>query len=64
MINARKRLIVCTIKSVMEKLNHHWSLRMLADKMVELKYTDSISHEAVRQVLKKTKSNPGGSKVG
>ena len=41
-----------------------WSLRMLADKMVELKYTDSISHEAVRQVLKKTKSNRGGSKVG
>ena len=41
-----------------------WSLRMLADKMVELKYTDSISHEAVRQVLKKTKSNLGGSKVG
>jgi transposase len=41
-----------------------WSLRMLADKMVELEYTDSISHETVRQVLKKTKSNRGGSKVG
>jgi transposase len=36
-----------------------WSLRLLADKMVELKYTDSISHETVRQVLKKTKSNRG-----
>jgi len=41
-----------------------WSLRMLADKMVELNYTDSISHETVRQVLKKTKSNRGGSKAG
>ncbi len=41
-----------------------WSLRMLTDKMVEIKYTGSISHEAVRQVLKKTKSNRGGSKVG
>lgn len=41
-----------------------WSLRLLADKMVELKYTDSISHETVRQVLKKTKLNHGGSKVG
>jgi transposase len=41
-----------------------WSLRLLADKMVELKYTDSISHETVRQVLKKTKSNRGGSKDG
>jgi hypothetical protein len=32
-----------------------WSLRLLADKMVELEYVDSISHETVRRVLKKTK---------
>ena len=32
-----------------------WTLRLLADKMVELKYVDSLSHEAVRKVLKKTK---------
>ena len=31
-----------------------WSLRMLADKMVELKYVESISHETIRKVLKKT----------
>lgn len=31
-----------------------WSLRLLANKMVELKYVDSISYETVRQVLKKT----------
>jgi transposase len=37
-----------------------WSLRMLADKMVALNYTDSVSHETVRQVLKKTKLSPGG----
>ena len=30
-----------------------WSLRLLADKMVELTYVDSISHETVRRVLKK-----------
>jgi len=30
-----------------------WSLRLLANKMIELKYTDSISHETVRSVLKK-----------
>ena len=41
-----------------------WSLRMLADKVVELEYIDSISHEAVRRILKKTKSNPGNEKVG
>lgn len=41
-----------------------WSLRLLADKMVELKYAESISHETVRQVLKKTKLNRGRSKGG
>ena len=30
-----------------------WSLRLLADKMVELKYVENISHETVRTVLKK-----------
>ena len=31
-----------------------WSLRMLADKVVELKYAESISHETVHKALKKT----------
>ena len=31
-----------------------WSLRLLVDKMVELKYVDSISYETIRRVLKKT----------
>lgn len=31
-----------------------WSLRLLADKMVELNYVEAVSHETVRQVLKKT----------
>ena len=31
-----------------------WSLRLLADKLVELGYVESISHEAVRRALKKT----------
>ena len=30
-----------------------WSLRLLADKMIELNYVESISHESVRSVLKK-----------
>ena len=41
-----------------------WSLRLLADKVVELNYIDSISHESVRRILKKTKSNLGDKKVG
>jgi len=31
-----------------------WSLRLLADKLIELKYVDYISHITVRDVLKKT----------
>lgn len=37
-----------------------WTLRMLADELVELKIVDSISHETVRQVLKKTNCSHGG----
>ena len=37
-----------------------WSLRMLAEKMVELQYAESVSHETVRTVLKKTKLSHGG----
>jgi len=36
-----------------------WTLRLLADKVVELGYVDSISYEAVRQTLKKTNLNLG-----
>lgn len=32
----------------------NWSLRLLAEKAVELEIVDSISHETVRQTLKKT----------
>lgn len=42
----------------------HWTLHLLAERMVELDYVESISHESVRQLLKKTNSGPGASKVG
>ena len=41
-----------------------WSLRLLADRAVELGYIDSVSHETVRRVPKKTPSNPGGASAG
>ena len=31
----------------------HWALRLLADRLVELGVVESISHECVRQTLKK-----------
>ena len=41
-----------------------WSLRLLADKVVELKYAESISHETVRRVLKKRLKTLEGKRVG
>ena len=37
-----------------------WTLRLLADKMIELGYLDSISNVAIGQRLKKTNLSPGG----
>lgn len=34
-----------------------WPLRLLADRMVELGYVESLSHETVRRTLKKTNSS-------
>jgi putative transposase len=34
-----------------------WSLRLLADKVVELGFCEQISHTEVRTILKKTNSN-------
>ena len=36
-----------------------WSLRLLADKLVELEIVDAISHETVRQAMKKKTLNRG-----
>jgi len=36
-----------------------WTLQLLADKVVELKFTDSIARETVRQALKKTNLSRG-----
>jgi transposase len=41
------------------KGRERWTLRLLADKMVELEHVDHLSHETVRQVLKKTSSSRG-----
>jgi hypothetical protein len=41
-----------------------WSLRLLADEVVKLEYIDNVSHETIRQVLKKTNLSLGDTKVG
>jgi len=36
-----------------------WTLRLLADRMVQLAYVDQISYQTVRRTLKKTRSSLG-----
>jgi hypothetical protein len=40
-----------------------WSLSLLADKMVEMEYVESISHETIRRVLKKRVEATEGSRL-
>ena len=44
--------------------DEHWTLRLLAGKVVELGLAPSLSHETVRLHLKKTSSNRGRSRSG
>jgi len=37
----------------------HWTMQLLADRLVQLKVVDSISDETVRRTLKKGGSSPG-----
>ena len=55
---AEAKLIACSCGPAPEGRSK-WTLRLLADKAVELKLVDSISHETVRQMLKKTSSSLG-----
>lgn len=41
-----------------------WSVRLLADKMVELKYVDKISPATICRTLKKMNLSPGKNRVG
>jgi DNA-binding Lrp family transcriptional regulator len=36
-----------------------WSVRLLADRLVELEIVDAVSHMTVQRVMKKTNSNHG-----
>ena len=55
---AEAKLIACSCGPPPEGRSK-WTLRLLADKAVELELVDSISHETVRQSLKKTSSSLG-----
>ncbi len=48
---ARLIALSCSVPPLGRK---RWVLRLLAERMVELEYIESVSHETVRKILKKT----------
>lgn len=46
--------LIATACSEVPEGHEHWTLRLLAGKMVELDVVDSISYETIRRTLKKT----------
>jgi transposase len=50
--------------SVAPEGREHWTLQLLADRVVELKLADSCSADTVWRVLKKTNSSRGSSSSG
>lgn len=56
-IDGKQRALITALACSEAPEGHgRWTLRLLADKVVELGYCDAISHEYVSQLLKKTKS--------
>jgi transposase len=47
--------LIATACSEVPEGHEHWTLRLLAGKMVELEVVDSISYETIRRTLKKTR---------
>lgn len=56
--------VIALSRSEAPKGRARWTMQLLASEMVRLQYVESISHESVRQVLKKTNSRPGEAKGG
>jgi len=59
-IDGRGKAQVVTIAcSKPPKGRSRWTLRLLADKAVELNVVDSISHTTIHRILKKIRPSPG-----
>lgn len=56
--------VIAVARSDAPEGHDRWTVRLLADKAVELGFDESYSHEAVRQTLNKTTSNRGKSGCG
>jgi len=51
--------LVATVCGAPPTGSKRWSLHLLADKVVQAGYSEGISHETIRQTLKKMNLSPG-----
>ncbi len=56
---AAEAFLVATTCSAPPEGQKRWSLHLLQDKMIAAGYCESVSHETIRQTLKKMNSSPG-----
>jgi transposase len=56
---AQEAHLVALVCSPPPEDRERWTLQLLADKMVELDYVESVSKETIRQTLKKMNLSPG-----
>lgn len=57
-IDGQARAKITALACSQAPLGHaRWTLRLLADKSVELGFVEAISHNAVKEILKKTRSS-------
>jgi transposase len=61
---SQEAIIIATACSPVPAGHGHWTMRMLADKAVELELAESVSPETIRTVLKKAKLSPGSTSNG
>ena len=64
-VDGPQRAAVTALACTPAPVGHsRWNLRLLADKAVELALVEAMSHETMRQVLKKTSCSPTASSTG
>ncbi len=56
---AAEAFLVATTCSAPPEGQKRWSLHLLQNKMIQAGYCESVSHETIRQTLKKTNLSPG-----
>ena len=60
-LEAQILMLAC---SEVPKGRSRWTLKLIADQLVELELVEKIGRETVRRALKKTRSSPGRKSIG